>query len=310
MDNFSIQNLKGVIPAMLTVFDKNEDIDEKGTRELVNHLINKGVNGLYLTGSTGEGFTMTSQERMKFIEIVIDENNGRVPIIVHVGAIGTRISIDLAKHAKAVGADAISSVPPFYWKFSENQIIKYYEDIASECDLPMIVYNVPLVGVLGLNTIKRLAKIKNVKAIKYTAASHYEITQIKDEIGSDFLVYSGCDEMAVSGLLAGADGIIGSFFNLIPEVFLKIYDAVEKNEIDTAKKLQRQAVEIIMYTTKVPSFYSALKVMLRYQGINAGYCRRPFENLTLEQEEVLVKEFKELKNKYNLREIDFLDNLD
>ncbi len=307
MSKFDIKAFKGVIPAVLTVFDKEENIDEVGMRQLVSFLIDKGVNGLYLTGSTGEGFTMTSEERKKVVEIVIDETAGRVPVVVHVGAIGTKISIDLAKHAESVGADGISSVPPFYWKFNENQIIKYYEDIASSCSNPMIVYNVPLVGLLGMNAIKRLAKIENVKGIKYTALSQYEITQIKDEVGEEFLVYSGADEMAMSGLIAGADGIVGSFYNIMPELFINIYDAVKNKDLDEAQRLQKQAVEVIMYALQLPSFYAGMKVILKWMGINAGYCRRPFENLT-EEDEVKFKEgFKKLKETYDLKGIDFID---
>lgn len=309
MSKFDINEFKGVIPAVLTVFDKDENIDEAGMRQLVSHLIDKGVNGLYLTGSTGEGFTMSNEERKRVVEIVMDENKGRVPVVVHVGAIGTKLSIDLAKHAEEVGADGISSVPPFYWKFNENQIVKYYEDIANSCNLPMIVYNVPLIGLLGMNTIKRLAAIKNVKGIKYTALSHYEITQIKDEIGEDFLVYSGCDEMALSGLLAGADGIVGSFYNIMPELFINIYNSVNEKNIDKAKKLQKQAVEIIMYAIQIPSFYAGMKAVLRWNGINAGYCRSPFENLTEEQEVAFKEGFINLKNKYNISGVDFLDAL-
>ncbi|MCQ2016505.1 dihydrodipicolinate synthase family protein [Clostridium butyricum] len=307
MSKFDIKAFKGVIPAVLTVFDKEENIDEVGMRQLVSFLIEKGVNGLYLTGSTGEGFTMTSEERKKVVEIVIDETAGRVPVVVHVGAIGTKISIDLAKHAESVGADGISSVPPFYWKFNENQIIKYYEDIANSCSIPMIVYNVPLVGLLGMNAIKRLAKIENIKGIKYTALSQYEITQIKDEVGEEFLVYSGADEMAMSGLIAGADGIVGSFYNIMPELFINIYDAVKNKDLDEAQRLQKQAVEVIMYALQLPSFYAGMKVILKWMGINAGYCRRPFENLT-EEDEVKFKEgFKKLKETYDLKGINFID---
>ncbi|MEO2601657.1 dihydrodipicolinate synthase family protein [Clostridium butyricum] len=307
MSKFDIKAFKGVIPAVLTVFDKEENIDEVGMRQLVSFLIDKGVNGLYLTGSTGEGFTMTSEERKKVVEIVIDETAGRVPVVVHVGTIGTKISIDLAKHAESVGAEGISSVPPFYWKFNENQIIKYYEDIANSCSIPMIVYNVPLVGLLGMNAIKRLAKIENVKGIKYTALSQYEITQIKDEVGEEFLVYSGADEMAMSGLIAGADGIVGSFYNIMPELFINIYDAVKNKDLDEAQRLQKQAVEVIMYALQLPSFYAGMKVILKWMGINAGYCRRPFENLT-EEDEVKFKEgFKKLKETYDLKGIDFID---
>lgn len=309
MSKFDIKDFKGVIPAVLTAFDKNEEIDEVGMRQLVSYLIEKGVNGLYLTGSTGEGFTMSSEERKKVVEIVMDENKGRVPVVVHVGAIGTKLSIDLAKHAEEVGADGISSVPPFYWKFNEDQIVKYYTEIAESCSIPMIVYNVPLVGLLGMSAIKRLAKVENVKGIKYTALSHYEITQIKDEVGEDFLVYSGADEMAMSGLLAGADGIIGSFYNIMPELFINIKNAVDNKDMDEAKRLQRQAVEIIMYSLQLPSFYAGMKTVLRWRGINAGYCRSPFQNLT-EQEELDFKEgYKKLKETYNITGIDFLDEL-
>lgn len=309
MSKFDIKAFKGVIPAVLTVFDKDENIDEIGMRQLVSFLIDKGVNGLYLTGSTGEGFTMTSEERKKVVEIVMDETAGRVPVVVHVGAIGTKVSIDLAKHAESVGADGISSVPPFYWKFNENQIVKYYEDIANSCSLPMIIYNVPLAGLLGMNAIKRLAAVENIKGIKYTALSLYEITQIKDEVGEDFLVYSGADEMAAQGLFSGADGIVGSFYNIMPELFINIFNAVQNKDLDEAKKLQKQAVEVIMYALQLPSFYAGMKVVLKWMGVNAGYCRRPFENLTAEDEIKFKEGFKKLKETYDLKGIDFLDAL-
>lgn len=309
MSKFSIQDFKGVVPALLTVFDKDENIDEAGMRKLVSHLIHKGVNGLYLTGSTGEGFTMSSEERMRVVEIVMDEVAGRVPVVVHVGAIGTKLSIELAQHAERFGVTGISSVPPFYWRFNEDQIVKYYEDIANSTSLPMIVYNVPLVGLLGMNAIKRLAKIDNVKGIKYTALSLYEITQIKDEVGEDFLVYSGADEMAMAGLLAGADGIIGSFYNVMPELFLNIYQAVQDKQLEEATRLQKQAVEIIMYALSYPSFYALMKVMLKWMGVNAGYCRRPFENVTPENEAIYKDGFKALKEKYDITGVEFLEYL-
>ncbi len=309
MSKFNIEEFKGVIPAVLTVFDQDENIDEIGMRQLISHLIHKGVHGLYLTGSTGEGFTMSAEERMRVVEIVMDEVAGRVPVVVHVGAIGTKLSIELAKHAERVGADGISSVPPFYWRFNEDQIVNYYEDIANATSLPMIVYNVPLVGLLGMSTIKRLAQIENVKGIKYTALSLYEITQIKDEIGEDFLVYSGADEMAMSGLLAGADGIVGSFYNVMPEVFLSIYQAVQDKNMEKAQRLQKQAVEVIMYALTYPSFYALMKVMLKWMGINGGYCRRPFENVTPENEAKYKQGFKDLKAKYQITGIDFLEHL-
>ena len=192
---FDIKDFKGVIPANLTIFDINENLDEQATREFVNWLLKFDIGGFYLTGSTGEGFLMTPEERKKVVEIVIEETKGRVPVVVHVGAISTKISIDLAQHAEAHGATGISSVPPFYWRFTENQIFEYYKDISDSVNIPMIVYNVPLVGMMTVKMIERLSQIDNVAGVKYTGTSLYEVTQIKDSCKENFLIYGGCDEI-------------------------------------------------------------------------------------------------------------------
>ncbi|MBN2656028.1 MAG: dihydrodipicolinate synthase family protein, partial [Spirochaetales bacterium] len=153
MAKYNVNEIKGVIPALVTTFDRDENFDEKRMRNLVEHLIGKGVDGLYLTGSTGEGFLMTPGERMKVVEVVVDQVNGRIPLIAHVGAIGTKISIDLAQQAASAGVDAISSVPPFYWKFGADDVFNYYKDITGSTDLPMIVYNIALAGLVGFEQV-------------------------------------------------------------------------------------------------------------------------------------------------------------
>ena len=309
MAKFDIKDFKGVIPALVTPFDINENIDEQGLKDLVKHLLDKGIHGLYLTGSTGEGFLMDSEERKRVVEIVMAEVDGKVPVVVHVGAIGTKISIDLAKHAETVGADGISSVAPFYWNFNEAELVGYYKDICDAVDLPMIVYNVPLANLMGINTIKKLAEIENVKGIKFTALSHFEINMIKDEIGEDFLVYSGADEMALSGLISGADGIIGSFYNMLPDLFLDIYNAFIEGRYEDATEYQKTAVRIIMHSLQYPAFYALMKAVLRWSGVNAGYCRKPFINLTPEEEEDAKVAYRELIAKYNITGVEVFENL-
>ena len=182
---------KGVIPAVLSVFDEKEDLDEQGTRELIRFLMKFDIGGLYITGSTGEAFLMDSDERKRQVEIVLDEVAGRLPVIVHVGAISTRASVDLAGHARRAGADGISSVPPFYFRFTEDQIFSYYRDIAEETDLPMVVYNIPLAGMMTEKMIERLASIPRVRGLKYTGTAIYEIMQIRDSCGESFRIYGG-----------------------------------------------------------------------------------------------------------------------
>ncbi|QQO09536.1 dihydrodipicolinate synthase family protein [Breznakiella homolactica] len=308
MSRVPLKEIKGVIPALVSCFDEHENYDEKRQRKVTSYLIDRGIHGLYLTGSTGEGFLMTPEERKKLVEDVIDEVKGRVPVIVHVGAIGTRISADLAKHAEAAGADAISSVPPFYWKFSESQMYSYYRDISESVNIPMVVYNIALAGAVGFNFIKSLASIKGVEGIKYTLTSQFEMMRIKEEIGQDFMVYSGADEMAMTGLSFGADGIIGSFYNLIPEPFLDIYKAVQEGNLFAAAEKQRIANAIIMHTLD-RGFQVGIKAEMQWMGLDAGYCREPFGRLEPAMEAKYKEDFRELKKQLAVTGIPFLDKL-
>ena len=173
----NIQDFKGVIPAVISVFDKAENLDEPSTRAFIRHLLSYPIGGLYLTGSTGEAFLMTPEERKRQVEIVMEEVGDQVPVVVHVGAMSTRTSIELAEHAQAHGAAGVSSVPPFYFRFNEEQIIGYYRDIAQATTLPMIVYNIPLAGMMSVETIVKLSQIENVKGVKYTGTALYETAQ-------------------------------------------------------------------------------------------------------------------------------------
>lgn len=303
----ALSKIKGVLPALVTPFDENENFDEGRMRAVVDFLIGRGVDGLYVTGSTGEAFMMSPEERKRALEVVTDEVKGRVPVIAHIGAISTHLSIDLARHAEKAGADALSSVPPFYWGFSQDQIVSYYSDITASTGLPMCAYNVPLAGLFGFDLIKKLADIPGVEGIKYTATTHHEIMRIKAEIGSDFVIYSGADEMAMSGLAFGADGIIGSFYNSIPEVYLALNAAVAAGDMEKAKALQEVGNAVIFFTL-ARNPIAAIKRAMAWQGADAGYCRKPFGNFYTEAEEEKLKaEFRAFKAERGLSGVNFLD---
>lgn len=308
MKTMRLDRIGGVIPALLTCFDTNENFDEQCQRSVVRFLLSKGVDGLYLTGSTGETFLMDGDERRKVVEVVSDEVAGRVPIIVHVGDIGTRKSIKLAEHAYEHGAAAISSVPPFYWKFSSDEVYRYYQELSGSVPLPMIVYNVALAGAVDFDQIKRLASLDQVEGIKYTASTHHEILRIKEEIGKDFKVYSGSDEMALSGLAYGSDGLIGSFYNVIPELFIGLYNAYQRGDWEQAKLLQRQTDAIIFCVLKYP-MHASMKCMLSWIGIDAGTVRKPFSSLDGEAEKNLKKELRIIRNAYSIKDVAVLEAL-
>lgn len=308
MANFDMKSLKGVIPAMLTVFDEHEEVDIKRTEALVDFLLDREVDGFYLTGSTGEGFLMTGEERKLVVETVVRRVAGRKPVIVHVGDIGTKKSIELAQHAYEAGADAISSVPPFYWKFSEQDIYNYYKDLSEATPLPMIVYNVPLAGLMGTELIVRLSQLENVKGLKFTGKDHDQMSHLKELLGADFMIYSGCDEMSFSGLSVGTDGIIGSFYNVMPEVFKGIYEAVQKGELAKGVRLQKIGTEIILASLKY-DYLALMRNMIKWQGVDAGYSRRPFTNYEESELEAFKEALRQIKHKYNVTEVAFLESI-
>ena len=309
MKKFDPNNINGVMPAMITSFNKDESINKEGIRKTINYLISERVDGLYITGSTGETFLMSQEEKKQAIEIIVEEVNGRVPVIAHIGSIGTKITTELGQYAEKVGVDALSALPPFYYGFSNDEIFNYYKDISNSTNLSITVYNISHANLMDLDMLKRLASIKNVKGVKYTAPTHFNFSKIKKEIGENFKIYSGMDEMALSGLIAGADGIIGSFYNLMPELFVEIYKQVKNNNINEAKKIQEKINIIILFALK-KSGYPFIKMGLKWLNIDSGYVRRPFNSIIdSENENTIINELKILTKENDLTGIKFLETL-
>ena len=309
MKKFDPNNINGVMPAMITSFNKDETINKEGIRKTINYLISEGVDGLYITGSTGETFLMSQEEKKQAIEIIVEEVNGRVPVIAHIGSIGTKITTELGQYAEKVGVDALSALPPFYYGFSNDEIFNYYKDISNSTNLPITVYNISHANLMDLDMLKRLSSIKNVKGVKYTAPTHFNFSKIKKEISESFKIYSGMDEMALSGLISGADGIIGSFYNLMPELFVEIYKQVKNNQINEAKKIQEKINIIILFALK-KSGYPFIKMGLKWLNVDSGYVRRPFNSIVdSENENTIINELKILAKENDLTGIKFLETL-
>mgnify|MGYP005729915491 CR=1 FL=1 len=309
MKQFDPNNINGVIPAMITSFNKDESINKEGIRKTINYLISEKVNGLYITGSTGETFLMSQDEKKQVIEIIVEEVNGRVPVIAHIGSIGTKITTELGQYAEKVGVDALSALPPFYYGFSNDEIFSYYKDISNTTNLPITIYNISHAHLMDLDMLKRLAAIKNVKGVKYTAPTHFNFNKIKKEVGENFKIYSGMDEMSLSGLISGADGIIGSFYNLMPEMFVDIYAKVKEGNINAAKKIQEKINIIILYALS-KSGYPFIKMGLNWLGIDSGYVRKPFTTfIDREIENTIKNDLKNLADQNDLSGRKFLETI-
>ncbi|MEL2241922.1 N-acetylneuraminate lyase [Leclercia adecarboxylata] len=270
--------LKGVMPALLTPFDRQQKLDTQSLRQLVRFNIAQGIDGLYVGGSTGEAFVQNSAERQEVLEIVAEEAKGKVTLIAHVGTVSTHESQQLAQVASRFGYDAVSAVTPFYYPFSFEEHCDHYRGIIDSADgLPMVVYNIPaLSGVkLSLDQINTLVTLPGVGALKQTSGDLFQMEQIR-RAHPDLVLYNGYDEIFASGLLAGADGGIGSTYNIMGWRYQGIVKALKEGDIATASALQTKCNEVIDLLIKVGVF-RGLKTVLHYMDvIDVPLCRKPF----------------------------------
>lgn len=271
-------NLRGVMPALLTPFDAQQKIDQASLRRLVRFNIEQGVDGVYVGGSTGEAFIQSLVEREEVLEIVAEEAKGKITLIAHVGCVSTAESQQLAAAAKRYGFDAVSAVTPFYYPFSFEEHCDHYRAIIDSADgLPMVVYNIPaLSGVkLTLDQISTLVTLPGVGALKQTSGDLYQMDQIR-RAHPDLVLYNGYDEIFASGLLAGADGGIGSTYNIMGWRYMAIVQALKEGDIGKAQALQRECNKVIDLLIKVGVF-RGLKTVLHYMDVvSVPLCRKPF----------------------------------
>ncbi|WP_209644898.1 N-acetylneuraminate lyase [Cronobacter sakazakii] len=270
--------LRGVMPALLTPFDQQQRLDKESLRRLVCFNISQGIDGLYVGGSTGEAFIQSCAEREEVLEIVAEEAKGKVTLIAHVGCVSTAESQQLAAAASRYGFDAVSAVTPFYYPFSFEEHCDHYRAIIASADgLPMVVYNIPaLSGVrLSLDQISTLVTLPGVGALKQTSGDLYQMEQIR-RAHPDLVLYNGYDEIFASGLLAGADGGIGSTYNIMGWRYMHIVKALNEGDIATAQRLQRDCNQVIDLLIKTGVF-RGLKTVLHYMDVvSVPLCRKPF----------------------------------
>ncbi|NOU86314.1 N-acetylneuraminate lyase [Paenibacillus sp. LMG 31460] len=289
----AIQNrdsFHGIFTALLTPMHENGAIDFDSLTRLVEHQIEQGIHGFYVGGSTGEGFILTSEERKQVLEVVVRAAAGRVTIISHVGCISTMESINLAKHAELQGVDAVSAVVPFYYKVSMKEIREHYEAIMAAVSVPMIVYHFPgATGVsLSMDFYEQMSRNPQCIGVKFTSLNLFEMQQIRARCGQDFLIFNGHDEVYSAGAYAGADGAIGSTFNMMPGLFAQMYELVVSENrplMASLQSMQAEANEVIAHMIQF-DVIAYEKYMLYLQGVLATpTVRQPLKQFTAEERE-------------------------
>lgn len=290
-----MENMRGIYSALLVPFDKEGNINEKGLREIIRHNIDKcKVDGLYVGGSTGENFMLSTEEKKKIFDIAIDEAKGEVNLIAQVGSVNLKEAVELAKYVTDLGYNAISAVTPFYYKFDFEEIKNYYETIVNSVDNKLIIYSIPfLTGVnMSLEQFAELFKNEKIIGVKFTAADFYLLERIRKAF-KDKLIFAGFDEMLLPAAVLGIDGAIGSTFNINGLRARKILESAQNGDIKTALDIQHTTNDLITDILN-NGIYQTIKLVLEEQGVNAGYCRKPLKEPTKE----MIDKAKEINKKY------------
>lgn len=275
-----------ILPALVTPLLPSGTVDVASSERLIEHLYQRGVGGLYLTGTTGEGIYLADSLRRQIVEIATSLSRGRGTVIVHIGAVQAGQALELAQHAHRAGATAISSIPPFAGGYSWDEVRSFYAELARHSPLPVVAYYIP--GLTGqpqpLANLVSLLEIPNVAGYKFTDPNFYTMQRMLTRFRPDQVLYNGQDEALALGLQMGAHGGIGTTYNFMPDLILQIARHCRAGQPAEAIAVQRQANEIIEALLRFP-IVPATKQILCWQGlIDHPHCVFPRAGLTAAQQ--------------------------
>lgn len=273
--------MNGIYTALVCSFDENGKVNEAGLREIVRYNIDvQQVDGLYVNGSSGENFLMSTDQKRKVFEIVKDEAKQDVKLIAQIGALDLDEAIALGQFATELGYDAVSAVTPFYYRFDFEEVKDYYNTILEHVDNKMIIYSIPaLTGVnMSLDQFGELFRNEKIIGVKFTAPDFFLLERIRHAF-PDKLIFSGFDEMLLSAAVLDVDGAIGSTFNVNGRRAKQIFELAKDGQIKEAREIQKQTNDLIA-AILANGLYQTIKEILKSEGVDAGYSKKPMKNLS------------------------------
>jgi len=286
-------SLKGVIVPLVTPFDDHGDIDFGGVRQVVDFVLAKGVHAVMVGGTTGEGMLLSLEERKALCEKVLEQVNGRVPVIIHTGCIDTRSTIELSRHASAAGANLVSAIVPYFFTLSEEQVFQHFIRVAEAIpETPFLLYAFPgnAKNDISPSLLSRLLRAApNIVGIKSSNDDLIRFQEYVEAGGEGFIPCFGVDELMLGGLAFGSQAQISGNANSFPEPFIQLYQAYQNGDISRAQQLQKLVNTIvnIHHAGQTPAFF---KETLKLRGVQAGRVRLPMRELT-------AQELEEVKHK-------------
>jgi 4-hydroxy-tetrahydrodipicolinate synthase len=286
---------EGIIPAMVTPLTGDQALNISALRQLTHHLINGGVHGLFATGSQGEFWALTEEEKRRVWEAVVEETNGKVPVYAGTAATSTRETIALTQLAQKAGVDAVSVLTPFFVSPNDDELYKHYHAVAEATDLPVLLYSNPgRTGIkLSPDLLARLSDIKNIVGIKDSSGDLQLTAAYIRATPPDFAVLMGRDSLILAGLLYGARGAIAATANVVPALVVRIYNRFKAGDLDGAKQAQ-DALMPLRLAFSWGTFPVVVKEALNLMGLEAGPAHSPVGPMSQERRAQLLTVLRDL----------------
>jgi len=284
-----VRKFEGVYAALVTPLDSTLKVDENGLRYEVDFLLENGVHGLVPLGSVGEFPYITVEEKKRIIDIVVEENKGRVPVIICTSSMGTDEVILLSKYAKNSGANGLMITLPLYYLLSDEDVFNHYYTISKAVDLPILLYDFPALTHLdmSLELISRLASIENVVGIKVTASAEKTEEILKSVTRKDFSVFTGTSFLLLRVLEKGGAGVIDPLPCIAPGSVVSLYESFKRGDLERAAQLQgelHKLIPVLAVSVQPPS----VKEAMRQLGHPIQpYVKRPLPQITEAQKEIV-----------------------
>jgi len=277
---------EGALTAMVTPFDEEGRVDEEGLRKNVEFQIRRGIHGLVPVGTTGECSTLSYDEHIRVVEIVVEAAGGRVPVLAGTGSNSTWEAIMLTKRAKEAGADGALVVVPYYNRPSQAGLYAHFRKIAEEVDIPIVIYNIP--SRTGVNilpeTVAKLARLKNIVGIKEASGDMEQVRRIIEMVDrKDFIVTSGNDSDTLEIIRLGGVGVISVASNIVPDRVVGLVEAARRGDWERAERIHSELLPLFkalfIETNPVP-----VKTAMRWMGMPAGGVRLPLVEMEPENQ--------------------------
>ena len=284
----------GIIAPLITPFDGDEQVDHAAIDALVIRLLDRGIDGLFVCGGTGEWWALTEPERVAITERVIDLARGKVPVMVHVGASATGSAVRLARHAEQVGADAISALPPTGFSFSPDSVWAHFRAIADACNLPLYLYHFPQVygDAIGIDRfIDATESMPTLAGVKFSSYRIDDLIHLHNQTRGRLNILSGCSEQLLSAMTCGAEGSICTWYNLLPRLAQQILKDLRAGELDAARAHQETLVVIAKFCGN--KHLANCKSLITQCGVPVGIPRRPLPQMQSGEDEALAAGLKQ-----------------